>query len=670
MPKKSKKEDKKSVKKIPAKAGAKAKVKSGGKVEVILPVDRSRGPYRPRKTEEEKLKEQLRAIERRDYAQQVLAPRQVAGTYRSGGSIYRNEPTAPTGGWTGLSKDKNTERLKAVESKLDKLLEKKKEEPKEEEPKKVEPVRRPLIEEVSTRPLATRRRTNTTTPLTGQTVRPKQKQSIVSDIGSGVSALASAGIGLATAGVSGVLSSAEREIDSGRERVREVNITRQKEEQERKEKERKQAITDSTQARLKKVDERLKTGIGIVDSIMGGEREKVLTLRAEPNPERERRELQRRQKALEDDKNRKDKEEAFKERERIKREEHELKKQERQQLKKEAYDLQKQEQDIGDLFSELEEAPRKPPKAITIEELDTDDDFQSAEEEAPTPPPRERVKEKKPPAPEIPPRDEPPALPPRDAEYEERRQQILQDQEIARNLLREEARNRDRKIKQAQERENELSKLNRDFIAHKNREDRNARRREQRRKDKEVEEEVEKIVLGGATAGLIEKAPVQANRGRKVDINKLIQSGANRQDIEDYEQDNKQRKRLVDGIYSAFGINLTGTGGGLDYVKSGTSKDKRIQIRRDSVRKLRERGLLANQIQEFTRTLDRIDELIERRDDFGNRFQRRGGAVELRPAGGTGQRGRPRGGGRGRGRGERVGRQVEEIEERERRDGD
>ena len=55
MPKKSKKEDKKSVKKIPAKAGAKAKVKSGGKVEVILPVDRSRGPYRPRKTEEEKL---------------------------------------------------------------------------------------------------------------------------------------------------------------------------------------------------------------------------------------------------------------------------------------------------------------------------------------------------------------------------------------------------------------------------------------------------------------------------------------------------------------------------------------------------------------------------------------------------------------------------------------
>ena len=147
MPKKSKKEDKKSVKKIqiPAKAGAKAKVKSGGKVEVILPVDRSRGSYKPRKTEEEKLKErieQLRAIERRDYTQQVLAPRQVAGSYRSCGSIYRSDPTAPTGGWNGASKDKNTERLKAVESKLDKLLEKPKEKPKEEpkeEPKQEPP---------------------------------------------------------------------------------------------------------------------------------------------------------------------------------------------------------------------------------------------------------------------------------------------------------------------------------------------------------------------------------------------------------------------------------------------------------------------------------------------------------------------------------------------------
>jgi hypothetical protein len=135
-----------------------------------------------------------------------------------------------------------------------------------------------------------------------------------------------------------------------------------------------------------------------------------------------------------------------------------------------------------------------------------------------------------------------------------------------------------------------------------------------------------------------------------------------RQDIQDYEEDNHRRKRLVDGIYSAFGINLTGTGDGLDYVKKATSKAKRQQIRVDSVRKLRERGLTFTEILDFTRTLDEINELIDRRDKFGNRFQRREGAVELRPAGGTGQRGRPRGGGRGRGRGQRVPEQVEQLE--------
>ncbi len=708
MPKKAKKDNKKKskVKKIPAKAGARARVSKDGKVEVILPVDRSRGKYKPRKTEEQKIKErleQLRAQERRQYSRDVLAPESISGSYRRGGSIYRSDVQAPTGGFTNLSsiKDqKEDKRLKAVEQKLDKLIEKK------QEPKKVEPEPapapkpKPIIEEVSTRPLATRRRQATGTPLTGQTVRPQQSRSIVSDIGSGVSALASAGVGLATAGLSGVFTTAERELEAGRERKREADIKRRQEEKERKEKERKQAITDSTQARLKKVDERLKTGSGIADSIMGGERKKIITLRAEPNPERERRELDRRRKALQEEENRKDREHAFKEKERIRREEQQLRQQEKAKAKK----------DAEDIFSELETAKKdsfyiqpQPRTNIPVatpfipfrgvdstdeDDLedpadvgDTDDEFQSAEElteeETPTPPPR------KPKAPELPPRDEPepaPALPPRDNDAEQRRKQVLQDQEIARDLLREEARNKDRKLKEAQERANELDKLNRDFIAHKNREDRNERRREQRRKDKEnqeiakrvagdiinkaeVEEEVEKIVLGGATAGLIEKAPVSAGRGRKTDTDKLIQNGATRQDIQDYEQDNADRKRAVDGIYSAFGINLTGSSGGLDYIKSATSKEKRLQIRRDAIKKLRERGLLVNQIQEFTRTLDRIDELIKRRDDFGNRFQRRGGAVEQRAGRGRGRAGRPRG--RGRARGERVGEQVADIEERQ-----
>lgn len=677
MPKKSKKDDKKKskVKKIPAKAGAKARVSKDGKVEVILPVDRSRGPYKPRKTEEEKLQErlqELRAQQRRQYSRELLAPERITGSYRTGGSIYRSDVQAPTGGFTNLTTEKENKRLKEVEKKLDKLLEK-------EEPKKVEPApapapKKPLIQEVSSRPLATQRRA--TSQLSGQSLRQKESKSIVADIGSGVSALASAGlsagVGLATAGLSGLVSTAEREIEAGRERKREADIKRQQEEQERKEKERKQKITDATQERLKRVDERLKTGSGIADSILGGEREKVITLRAEPNIAKEKRELERRQKALREEKERKDKEEAFKLQEKLDREKKLVREKEREQARK----------DAEDIFSELELAPRKPPEPIKIEDIedeDTDEEFQDVKEvEAPTPPPREKVKEKKPTAPELPPRDKPPALPPRDDDAEQKRQQILQDQEIARNLLREEARNKDRKIKEQQEKANELEKLNREFIAHKNREDRNKRRREQKQKEEErkeiarrvagdivnkaeVEEEVEKIVLGGATAGLIEKAPVSAGRGRKVDYDKLLDTGANRQQIQDYEDDLKRLKRLTDGIYSAFGINLTGSAGGLDYNKKTSSKDDRLRIRRDSIKKLRERGFLVNQIQEFTRTLDEINELIARRDKFGRDFQRRGGAVEQRAGRGRGRAGRP-----ARGRGQRVPEQVAEIEERER----
>lgn len=675
MPKKAKKDDKKKskVKKIPAKAGAKARVSKDGKVEVVLPVDRSRGPYKPRKTEEQKIEErlqELRAQQRRQYSREVLAPERITSSYRTGGSIYRSDVTAPTGGFTNIlsvKEQKENERLQAVEKKLDKLIEKK-------EPKKVEPepapapAPKPLIEEVSTRPLATRRRD---TPLTGQTLRREPTKSIVADVGSGVSALASAGVGLATAGLSGV-------IEAGRDRKRDADIKRRQEEQERKEKERKQKITDATQERLKRVDERLKTGSGLVDSIMGGEREKVITLRSEPNIERERRELDRRKKAIQEDKDKKDREDAFKEREKIRREEQLLKEQEKQKAKK----------DAEDIFSELESLPRSnKPNPVIIQEIETDDeDFEDVADLPPTPPPRESVKEKKPPAPELPPRDKPPELPPRDDDAEQKRQQILQDQELARELLREEARKKDRKIKEEQERINQLEKLNRDFIAHKNREDRNAKRREQRRKEKqdeeerqslakkvagdiinraEVEEEVEKIVAGGATAGLIEKAPVSAGRGRKVDIDRLLDNGANRQQIQDYEDDLNSIKRITDGIYSAFGINLTGTGDGLDYNKKATSKDKRLQIRRDAVKKLRERGFLANQILEFTRGLDRLNELLERRDDFGNRFQRRGGAVEQRAGRGRGRAGRP-----ARGRGQRVPQRVAEIEEIERQQRD
>jgi len=628
MPKKSKKQDKKSVKKIPAKAGAKAKIKTGGKVEVILPVDRSRGPYRPRKTEEEKLKErleQLRATERRDYAQQVLAPRQIAGSYRSGGSIYRSEPTAPTGGWTGLSKDKNTERLKAVEKKLDKLLEKPKEPkelqtvPRQTVPKsELEVVQSEIVRANIRRGMERRDREQRLKQAeeSGKREQEKRRQE-------------QSRVRVATRELSKERSALEQSRQAEEERILRLENERKEREKEDKERQQKQ--------RERRLDERERE-----ERLRQSKRELENISRIE----KEKRELQRRQKALQEEQDRKDKEEAFKEKEKIDREAQIVKRRERELLKKEAYDLQKHEQDVSDLFSELEEAPRptKKPQPQPEPELQeeqaeqTDEEFKDVQEVADGP---------------------------RSASRE---QQILQDQEIARNLLREEARNRDRKIKQAQERENELSKLNREFIAHKNREDRNRRRREQRRKEQQERKSIAERVAGdviekavkreeaeevsgslvsdivseSVTKSLLDKPPVSAGRGRDVkqeSREKNIEAGATRQEQENYEEDLKRIKRLTDGIYSAFGINLTASAGATDYNKKTTSKNKRVQIRRDAVRKLRERGLTDNEIQQFTDTLNEIDQLLARRDDFGNRFQRR--------------------------RGERVARQVREIEERE-----
>jgi hypothetical protein len=684
MPKKAKKDDKKKskVKKIPAKAGAKARVSKDGKVEVILPVDRSRGKYKPRKTEEEKIQERLeqfRAQERRQYNRDVLAPERIAGSYRSGGSIYRSDVRAPTGGFTNLSSEKESERLKNVEKKLDKLLEprqaKKKESapapaPRSEPPAptELESVQSEIVRANIRRGMERRDREQRQKLAEERALRDeeraKREQSRVR---------------VATRKLREEKTAQEQSRRAEQERQQRLeDENRAKEEKQRTrqiatretrldERDREQRLRQSARE-LELISQREKAEAHkkrqeqqrnqVVDDIMGGEREKVITLRAEPNPERERRELERRRKALKDEQDRKDKEEAFKETEKIIREEKQLREQEKAQAKK----------DAEDIFSDLEIAPRKPP-ALEREVEQTDEEFQDVQESE-------------------------------SQSKQSREQQIIQDQEIARELLRQEARNKDRKIKEAQERANQLDKLNRDFIAHKNREDRNKRRREQRKReqlskdvvdkaiqkaetreqarellDETIEKAVEKketrdisksivkdIVSESVTKSELENPPVSANRGRPVDVIRLLDTGATRQQIEDYEQDNQRRKRLVDGIYSAFGINLTGTGDGLDYVKSSTSKAKRQQMRVDSVRKLRERGLTVNEILDFTRTLDEINQLIARRDKFGRDFQRRGGSVQQRPAGGTGRAGRPRGGGRGRGRGQRVPEQVEQLE--------
>lgn len=714
MPKKAKQKDKKKskVKKIPAKAGAKARVSKDGKVEVILPVDRSRGPYKKRKTEEQKIQErleQLRAQERRQFSRDVLAPERLSSGYRSGGSIYRSDVRAPEGGFTGIvssKEQKENERLKNVEKKLDKLLDKKPEseparepepapEPKKE-PSELETVqseivranirrgmerrdreqRQKLAEERARREEEKARREQSrlrvaTRRLREEKTAQEQSRRAEEERQKRIEAQQRE---RRQEDISRQISTRERRLDERerdqrlRESQRELELISQREKAEahkRREKEDSERTFSGAKRLYKsKITERKQ----LVDDIMGGEREKLVTLRAEPNPERERRALEQRKKALQDEKAKKDREEAFKEREKIKREEKQLREQEKEKARK----------DAEDIFSEIERAPKSDVELV-VEEIDTDpDDLEEPEDLPPTPPARQPEVED-------------------DDEFKDV-QESEPDQDIARELLRDEVNNRERRLKQEQQRANELDKLNREFIAHKNREDRNRRRREERRKrqelakdvvgkaiqkaetqeqarellDETIQKAVEKkeardisksilsdVIDESVTKSNLENPPVSVGRGRRVDIDKLLQTGATREQIGDYEQDLQRTKRLVDGVYSAFGINLTGTGDGLDYVKSSTSKAKRQQIRIDSIRKLRERGLSVNEIQQFTRTLDEINDLIARRDKFGRDFQRRGGAVQLRPAGGTGRAGRPRGGG------QRVPQQVADIEERQ-----
>ena len=82
---------------IPARSGAKANVGKYGKVEVILPVDRSRGKYKPRKTGEEAIKERIQALRQND-----LENKNVFTRNRSSGTDLRHyDVSQPVGGFNG-----------------------------------------------------------------------------------------------------------------------------------------------------------------------------------------------------------------------------------------------------------------------------------------------------------------------------------------------------------------------------------------------------------------------------------------------------------------------------------------------------------------------------------------------------------------------------------------
>ena len=366
---------------------------------------------------------------------------------------------------------------------------------------------------------------------------------------------------------------------------------------------------------------------------MGGETDKQITLRADPNIAKEKREIDRRQKALQDEKNRKDKEETYKLQEKLDRERRLVKEKEskEQALKvRKAINSLEKDENIDDLFSELESAPKKDNVELVVEEIDSDDDFKSVDgfSEPPTPPPR-KVK------PELPPRDEAPELPPRDDDYEKLRQQVLKDQELARELLREQTRNKDRKIKEEQERINKLSKLNETFIAHRNREDRNQRRRQQRREDKEREEKSKAVVDEIFDRAILKQSqeeeerdnPPRSKRGRKAgkvsqaSLEALVEAGATRGEVEENDIRLQNIEVIIRGLFTGFGITLP-----REYRTA--SKKIRTEIRRNSVRKLRDRGFKADQLLEFTRLLDELNEEIRLRNEFGNKYQRRRGVVK------------------------------------------
>jgi hypothetical protein len=677
MPKKAKKDNKKSnVKKIPAKAGAKARVSRDGKVEVILPVDRSRGAYKPRKTEEQKIQErinQLRSQERKEYSRQVLAPESVSGSYRRGGSIYRSDVSAPSGGFTGIVSSKENKKLKEVNEKLDKLLAKEKKEKKEKKPEQEETEPKPAeteLQQVSNeivrsnirRGIESRDRRQRQIQAEERAKRDEEKKKIEqSRVRVATRKLREEKTAQEQSRVaeeerqqkieaqqrdriqkdkSRQSSTRDRRLDERereqrlRESSRELELISQKEKADahkrREEAESKRAFTGARNLYKSKLTERNQ----LVDDIMGGEKEKTISLQAERNIEKEKRELDRRQKALQDEQNRKDKEEAFKLQEKIDRERKAVKQKERQKLVTEAHALKKQDEDIDDLFSELEKAPKKEVEVKELEpEVETDDeDFVDVVSEEPDEPDKE---------------DEQDIVVGATHYTAEARKQILQDQEIARDLLRHDARKKDRKIKEEQERINKLSKLNETFIEHRNREDRNKRRRQQR----EDREKLSKSAVGQAFSSAIIKQsqeeeerdkPPRSKRGRKPakvtqqSVVALIKAGATRGEIEENDIRLQNIEVIIRGLFTGFGITLP-----REYRTA--SKKIRTQIRIDSVRKLRDRGFSFDQILEFTRLLDELNEEIRLRDKFGNLYQRRREEEEL---------------------GERVGKRVRDIEEK------
>ena len=658
--KKDKKTDKKKVelrrsarlkakksKSIPAKAGAKARVDSRGKVEVILPVDRSRGKYKPRQSKEDQIAERIKKLREEknqnslQFAREQFANETLGANTRRSGSINRSNVAEPIGGFTGGTTDKNNlskvqQELKEIKEELKKQKAEKQKEPKTARPPTAE-IETQTIEKPKPKPVEETK----SRPLTGQTIRREQRRSIVADTFSNVvvpaAAVVSGGVAL---GLRAVGNEAQRQRDEKRKQL--IKETEAK------------AIADTDR---------------IVENL------------------------------------KKDREKKFKERELQKRKQEEAREILEEKRKKEIakkvreqinpLEKQRKEKDINSLIDDLmggkkesnvelkiEKVEPVPEPEPVVEEEDSDDEFQSAEEfdypeeEEPI---KDRSKLVKNIKPIVDKAKEDSLLTPekksrrqsfiQEAEKEEeteakkklreeaeklRELQIAGDQKVARELLIETARNRDRKRKEQIEKQNKIDKLIQKEIEDRRRAERNRRRRvaeqvldqtiqksiDDRNKDlskkvvgsaidkAEKREEAEEV-SGDIITGLIGRAvnessiqntPINSGRGRKQNDAGYFEKGFKREEIAEFRDLQERIKRNRKGLMF-FNLN----GNRYDY-KNNKDLEKFI---REDIRTLQERGMNQLEIDQATAILNILVADIRQEKKFNLSVRTRSGSRQL-----------------------------------------
>ena len=641
----------KKSKSIPAKAGAKARVDSRGKVEVILPVDRSRGKYKPRQSKEDQIAERIKKLREEknqnslQFAREQFTNQTLGANTRSSGSINRSNVAEPIGGFTGGTTDKNNlskvqQELKEIKEELKKQKAEKQKEPKTARTPTAE-IETQTIEEPKPKPVEETK----SRPLTGQTIRREQRRSIVSDTFSNVvvpaAGVLAGGVGL---GLRAVGNEAQRQRDEKRKQL--IKETEAK------------AIADTDR---------------IVENL------------------------------------KKDREKKFKERELQKRKQEEAKEILEEKRKKEIakkvreqinpLEKQRKEKDINSLIDdimggkiennvelkieEVEKVEPVPEPEPVVEEEDSDDEFQSAEEfdypeeEEPI---KDRSKLIKNIKPIIDKAKEDSLLTPekksrrqsfiQEAEKEEetetakkklreeaeklRELQIAGDQKVARELLIETARNRDRKIKEQIEKQNKIDKLIQKEIEDRRRAERNRRRRvaeqvldqtiqksiDDRNKDlskkvvgsaidkAEKREEAEEV-SGDIITGLIGRAvnessiqntPINSGRGRKPNDAGYFEKGFKREEIAEFRDLQERIKRNRRGLMF---FNLDG-----DRYDYKNNKDLEKFIRED-LRTLQERGMNQLEIDQAAAILNILVADIRQEKKFNLSVRTRSGSRQL-----------------------------------------